>query len=893
MKKNLYFLVILISSFLCSAVTFGQAGKVLDFDGADDRVNLPFVISGNYTKEAWINSNNLGNFNNIISGDVTALYINDSILSAGHAFPYTEVQDTVKLLQNTWYHVAVTYNAATQEMRLYRNGIFVDSALGVVSYTETNLYLGAFAGSGGASAFSGQMDEVRIWNYVRTDAEIAGSANCSISGNEPGLLAYYNFDQGTAGGSNPTETTLLDRRNRCVGNDGTLINFALTGATSNWQQPGPGLSACSDTSANIKITGNSVCIAHGDNTPSLADHTAFGNFITAPITRTYTINNTGGGTLVIDSVKITGPDSLDFVISVAPSGSVAGNSSTTFNVTFSTNGPLGLKSAVVNVYSQDFDQSLYTYSVEANNFGPGKALNFDGTDDYVSLPFATTGSYTKEAWINYNNQFAYNNIISGSQTALYINNGASQLSAGNASPWTTVQDPTPLVMNTWYHVAVTYNDTTGMMSLYKNGVLVAGPTAAGGYTESNLYIGAFAFGGPPAFNFSGLIDEVRIWNIARNGGDIAASYNCQLTGDEFGLMAYYKATNGAAGLNNSGITNLPDLSDKCTTYDGTLNNFALNGISSNWVSDTTALSGTCAGTYPNARVSGNSLCILPGDNTPSVADFTDFGTYNGPGIDRVFVIANTGSATLNIDSITFRGNDSTSFSVLVAPASTVATGSTTTFTVRFVGTAPDGFKITDLYLYNNDEDESPYIYRLRGNFQQALPVSLQTFTGRINGSAVQLDWRTSGELNNRGFEILRSPNGNTDWVSIGFVQSLTGTINNYRFTDRSPMTGINTYRLKQVDNNGSYRLSQVLTFNFSGKGDGISLYPNPVKDRVALVIGDNKLLNTDARITTVTGSLVTLVRISNIRQELDLTNLAPGVYFISFSNGTVSRIVKQ
>src|SRR6185312_2510684 len=87
------------------------------------------------------------------------------------------------------------------------------------------------------------MDEIAIWNVVRTQAEIQSDMGCvhGGSGTPAGLVAFYNFDQGIANADNTSTTTLTDMTGN--GNDGTLTNFALTGTTSNWVNDANQLSA--------------------------------------------------------------------------------------------------------------------------------------------------------------------------------------------------------------------------------------------------------------------------------------------------------------------------------------------------------------------------------------------------------------------------------------------------------------------------------------------------------------------------------------------------------------------------------------------------------------------------------------------------------------------------
>ena len=82
-----------------------------------------------------------------------------------------------------------------------------------------------------ASDFDGQMDEVRIWSTTRSATEIQSLMNSELCGTETGLIAYYDFNQGTAGGSNGSITTLTDKTGN---NDGTLNGFTKSGSTSNF-----------------------------------------------------------------------------------------------------------------------------------------------------------------------------------------------------------------------------------------------------------------------------------------------------------------------------------------------------------------------------------------------------------------------------------------------------------------------------------------------------------------------------------------------------------------------------------------------------------------------------------------------------------------------------------
>ena len=883
-----YSLLITLAVFSFSFSGKAQTGQALQFDGINDYVSLPVSLSGNYTKEAWINTASLVSFPNILSGAGTALFLNAGRLAAGHAPGFGQLLDPTPLVAGTWYHVAVTYNVITGDFRLYKDGVLVASQTGVPNYTELSLEIGRF---GGANPFNGSIDEVRLWNIEKSAAEIAANRNCSLTGDEPGLLASYNFNQGVAGGNNTGITTLLDNTDDCSPANGTLINFALIGATSNWVAPGPVLSGtCTNTFSNINVFGNGNCITSGDITPSLTDNTNFGDFGISPISKTFTILNSGSAILNISNVIISGVNASDFTVSSAPAASLAPGSSTTFTITFSPTAAIGIKNATVTVNNSDIDEAIFTFSVTGNFAGSGQTLSFDGANDRVDLPFVFSNSYTKEAWILTRSLTGFPNILSGNSstgTALFLNNG--QLAAGHGNTFTQVLDPTALLSNQWYHVAVTYNHNTGVMNLYKDGVLVSTNPSVTNYTETIQQIGSF--GGANFFN--GNIDEVRFWNVARTQAEINGTRNCALNGSEAGLIAYYNFNQGAAGGNNAGVTTLNDLHGNCP-LNGTLVNFALTGSVSNWVAPGAPISGSCTAQVSNISIAGNLNCIETGDITPSTTDNTDFGVVNNnTTLDRTFVITNNGGSILNITSVSITGVNASSFTILSFPAASVLPGDSTTVVVRFAPTTA-GIKNATITVINNDANEGNYTFAITGQSLSVVPVSLLYFKANANDKVAKLIWETSAEINNAGFEIQRAIGNTNSWETIGYVSGTNKSFGSkYSFSDLAPLKGTNAYRLKQSDLDGRKAISNIEMINFTNDATTISIYPNPVADRLNLVFNDSKLLNTRARIISASGTVMALITLTNYRQQVDMSTLPAGIYFINFNDGKVLRLVKK
>jgi Concanavalin A-like lectin/glucanases superfamily len=107
-----------------------------------------------------------------------------------------------------WVHFAGTYSSADSTLKIYINGVLIGATITDASgnnllnhqqVRQTTLPLVFGAELTHPLGFAaGQMDEVRIWNKARTQAEIAGSFSCRLTGTESNLVAYYNFDGGSA-----------------------------------------------------------------------------------------------------------------------------------------------------------------------------------------------------------------------------------------------------------------------------------------------------------------------------------------------------------------------------------------------------------------------------------------------------------------------------------------------------------------------------------------------------------------------------------------------------------------------------------------------------------------------------------------------------------------------
>ena len=120
---------------------------------------------------------------------------------------------------------------------------------------------------------------------------------------------------------------------------------------------------------------------------------------------------------------------------------------------------------------------------------------------------------------------------------------------------------------------------------------------------------------------------------------------------------------------------------------------------------------------PEISITGNNVEIVSGDVTPSTDDGTAFGSLtSGTYVDRIFTVRNTGNADLRLTGGTpvAVSGATTQFRVTSQPASTIAAGGSSTFTVRFQPTA-SGTSIATLSIANTDSDESAYTFAINGS----------------------------------------------------------------------------------------------------------------------------------------------------------------------------------
>ena len=210
------------------------------------------------------------------------------------------------------------------------------------------------------------------------------------------------------------------------------------------------------------------------------------------------------------------------------------------------------------------------------------ALDFDGVNDNAtaSAVMTQTDNLTLEAWIKPSESNSYNWIVCLDVSSLAIGtvNGYLTYLVNNSTASSTSTQLVPL--NEWNHVALVRRN--GTYELYYNGANITPDvrTTAPSISTGNLNISRAS-----GEIWQGGIDEVRIWSVARTAAEIAASYAGELSNptSQTGLKAYYKMNEGVPAGTNTSVTQLADASGN--GKHATLNNFALTGSTSNFISD--------------------------------------------------------------------------------------------------------------------------------------------------------------------------------------------------------------------------------------------------------------------------------------------------------------------
>lgn len=617
-------------------------GQALNFNqSGSNYVNIPDVnnsldIQNEFTIEAWINPSDALNNSIVDKGDYKYLFSHNPNNTSGMGIyrNLVWIYNPMTIPLNTWTHVALSYSVSQNQVKFFQNGVQVGPTYtGAVSLTSDNGPVNIGRQSPltcACNTFNGSMDEVRLWNKVRTPQEILANYTKEINGVTSGLVGNYHFNQGLPGGNNTAITSLIDDSGN--NNQGTLVNFTKNGATSNFISPG-GINNsyqtfggdCNDSDPNqykdqlwYKDADNDL-ISDGANYIGCKDSVGF--------KPAYALKSLIGdcddndATEKPNTLWLKDADNDKFTDGTA--------------ITQCTR-PVGFKTV---------DEVNKIDSIVGTTTTVTNALNFDGINDHLSssAPLITgTDNYSFEIWSKWdggNNQLIFVNGHSQGVAVLINSSGKYAFSFMGVADYPSNVSPE---LGKWTHIAFTKGN--GTSTLYINGVIATSTLVNHLVPNTATYLGAYQ---KTLLYFKGSLEDFKVWNRSLSASEIVANMNKQLIGTESNLVNYYNFNQGIAGGDNTTVASILDKTSNNRAL--TMNGFAKTGATSNFVAGN---SYTTTGKIPtNLDCDDNNATLRP--NQVWYKDI-DGDTLGNPSIDSISCTKPVGYVLNNLDN-----NDST------------------------------------------------------------------------------------------------------------------------------------------------------------------------------------------------------------------------------------------
>jgi uncharacterized repeat protein (TIGR01451 family) len=175
---------------------------------------------------------------------------------------------------------------------------------------------------------------------------------------------------------------------------------------------------------------------------------------------------------------------------------------------------------------------------------------------------------------------------------------------------------------------------------------------------------------------------------------------------------------------------------------------------------------------------------------------------------------------------------------------------------------------------------------------EVLPLTWASFAAVKQNKEAVLTWVTYQELNTDHFTVERSTDG-IHFNSINKLLSLGNTTSttSYSIIDHSPAEGINYYRVAQIDRTGKVGYSPIRSLEFRKLGNLITITPNPTKDKLMITV-ENNVERLNVILVNAIGETMFKYIISQEKNQLDVSNLASGIYFIKISGARINEVRK-
>ncbi|MBK6901471.1 MAG: LamG domain-containing protein [Saprospirales bacterium] len=241
--KRLFFQLI-ICVFLLSWNTLPGQNNALDFDGDGDYITLSpiagWTANTDFTIEAWFTADPdgqlcNGNFRRLFALSIPSRFEIGQcggdliIFSTDPAIggPVTIPTPSINILDGNWHCIGVVRSGSLVE--IYLDGGVVYSVTSVGTLNSTLFRVGHWHGSPTfGQDWLGRVDEVRLWNIALPTSQLMTCSNCLLTGAEPGLVAYWQLDQGVPSGKQYRGLTRALDASFLGNNSGTLHPFTAT-----------------------------------------------------------------------------------------------------------------------------------------------------------------------------------------------------------------------------------------------------------------------------------------------------------------------------------------------------------------------------------------------------------------------------------------------------------------------------------------------------------------------------------------------------------------------------------------------------------------------------------------------------------------------------------------
>ncbi|PMD92521.1 hypothetical protein BWI97_20785 [Siphonobacter sp. BAB-5405] len=278
---------------------------------------------------------------------------------------------------------------------------------------------------------------------------------------------------------------------------------------------------------------------------------------------------------------------------------------------------------------------------------------------------------------------------------------------------------------------------------------------------------------------------------------------------------------------------------------------------------------------PNVKIKLDSSHVSTGTGTASPGQLTgqdpEDGRLSGEQKNRTVTITSLPTnGTLWYDG------------VKVTPGQVLTNYDPSKLELEFTGTGYTSTEFT--YAYHDAAGSiSPSVtYTL--SWGGPLPVRLMSFEATLKGSQVELSWTTAQEKNSQHFEVQRSRSGNAqEWTTLGVVaaKGQSTSKQSYRLADSQPLSGTSLYRLKMVDQDGSFDYSRSRSVLVKAPFE-TKVYPNPASDKLYVRVTDPQQVKS-LRLTSVTGT--TVAESEGLGDDyLSVQHVPSGVYMLSIQH---------